>query len=63
MARAPLLRRGVWLEGATVGWNLAEGVIAVMGKWLVQCHIPHHTTNNNTERLGGGGLTMVIDVR
>jgi hypothetical protein len=20
------------------------------GKWLVHCHIPHHTTNNNVER-------------
>lgn len=29
MDRAPLLRRGVWLAGATVGWNIIEGVIAV----------------------------------
>ena len=32
------------------------------GKWLLHCHIPHHTTNDNTEQEGGGGLTMVIDV-
>jgi len=33
------------------------------GKWIVHCHIPHHTTNNNVETKGGGGLTMVLDVR
>ncbi|WP_342236198.1 DUF4396 domain-containing protein [Inquilinus sp. OTU3971] len=32
------------------------------GKWLIHCHIPHHTTNNNVEEAGGGGLTMIIDV-
>jgi hypothetical protein len=32
------------------------------GKWLIHCHIPHHTTNNNVEMHGGGGLMMVIDV-
>ncbi len=32
------------------------------GKWLVHCHIPHHTANNNVEEKGGGGLTMVIEV-
>jgi FtsP/CotA-like multicopper oxidase with cupredoxin domain len=32
------------------------------GKWLVHCHIPHHTTNANTERHGGGGLMMILDV-
>lgn len=32
------------------------------GKWLLHCHIPHHTTNNNVEVDGGGGLTMIIDV-
>ena len=32
------------------------------GKWLVHCHIPHHTTNNNVEEHGGGGLTMLINV-
>jgi len=33
------------------------------GKWLIHCHIGHHTTNNNVETNGGGGLMMVIDVR
>ena len=33
------------------------------GKWLVHCHIAHHTTNNNTESKGGGGLMMTIDVQ
>lgn len=32
------------------------------GKWLVHCHIPHHTTNDNVEQEGAGGLTMVINV-
>lgn len=32
------------------------------GKWLLHCHIPHHTTNNNVEEKGAGGLTMIIDV-
>ena len=32
------------------------------GKWLVHCHIPHHTTNNNVEEKGAGGLTMILDV-
>lgn len=32
------------------------------GKWLIHCHISHHTTNNNAEQNGGGGLTMVINV-
>src|SRR5215207_3292231 len=32
------------------------------GKWLIHCHINHHTTNNNVETDGAGGLTMIIDV-
>jgi hypothetical protein len=32
------------------------------GKWLLHCHIPHHTTNENVEEDGGGGLTTVIEV-
>jgi FtsP/CotA-like multicopper oxidase with cupredoxin domain len=32
------------------------------GKWLIHCHILHHTTNNNVEEQGGGGLTMAINV-
>lgn len=33
------------------------------GKWIVHCHIPHHTTNNNVEQKGAGGLTLVLDVQ
>src|SRR5258707_13302117 len=32
------------------------------GKWLVHCHIPHHTTNNNVEEEGAGGLATIIEV-
>jgi len=32
------------------------------GKWLIHCHIPHHTTNDNVEVQGSGGLTMLIQV-
>ena len=32
------------------------------GKWLLHCHIPHHTTNDNAEQEGGGGLMAVINV-
>lgn len=32
------------------------------GKWLVHCHIPHHTSNNNVEQHGGGGLMLVLNV-
>ena len=32
------------------------------GKWLLHCHISHHTTNNNTETDGGGGLMLILDV-
>ena len=32
------------------------------GRWLIHCHIPHHTENDNLEDHGGGGLMMVIDV-
>jgi FtsP/CotA-like multicopper oxidase with cupredoxin domain len=31
------------------------------GKWLIHCHIGHHTTNNNVEMSGGGGLMMLIE--
>jgi FtsP/CotA-like multicopper oxidase with cupredoxin domain len=31
------------------------------GKWLIHCHIGHHTTNNNVETNGGGGLMMLIE--
>ena len=33
------------------------------GRWLVHCHIPHHTTNNNVEQKGAGGLTLVLNVQ
>ena len=33
------------------------------GRWLVHCHISHHTANDDVEEHGGGGLTMVFDVR
>ena len=32
------------------------------GRWLLHCHIPHHTVNNNVAEQGAGGLTMIIDV-
>jgi len=32
------------------------------GQWLVHCHTPHHTTNNNVEVRGSGGLTLLLDV-
>ncbi len=32
------------------------------GRWLLHCHIPHHTLNDNVEEQGGGGLTMIINV-
>jgi FtsP/CotA-like multicopper oxidase with cupredoxin domain len=31
------------------------------GKWLIHCHLGHHTMNNNVE-MQGGGLMMVIEV-
>ena len=43
-------------EGYDVIWEAARP-----GKWLLHCHIPHHTTNDNVE-VQGGGLTMIIDV-
>lgn len=33
------------------------------GKWLLHCHINHHTTNDNVEEKGGGGLVMILNVR
>ncbi len=32
------------------------------GNWLIHCHIIHHTTNDNVEVDGGGGLTTIIEV-
>ena len=33
------------------------------GKWLLHCHINHHTTNDNVEEQGGGGLMLILDVQ
>ena len=32
------------------------------GKWILHCHIPHHTLNNNVETNGAGGLTLLVEV-
>ena len=32
------------------------------GKWLLHCHINHHTTNDNREEHGGGGLMLILNV-
>ena len=32
------------------------------GLWLLHCHINHHTTNDNREEDGAGGLTLIIEV-
>jgi plastocyanin domain-containing protein len=32
------------------------------GKWLIHCHINHHTTNDGAEQQGGGGMTMLINI-
>ncbi len=32
------------------------------GRWLLHCHINHHTTNDNTEERGAGGLTLILEV-
>ncbi len=32
------------------------------GRWLLHCHINHHTTNDGREVDGGGGMTMIIEV-
>ncbi len=32
------------------------------GKWLLHCHINHHTTNDNREEQGGGGLMLILNV-
>ncbi len=32
------------------------------GKWLLHCHINHHTTNDNREEQGGGGLMEILEV-
>jgi FtsP/CotA-like multicopper oxidase with cupredoxin domain len=32
------------------------------GRWLLHCHINHHTTNDNREEQGAGGLTLILEV-
>jgi len=44
-------------ERCDVIWQAREP-----GRWLLHCHIPHHTTNDNVEERGGGGLMAVIAV-
>lgn len=45
-------------ERYDVIWTARE-----QGKWLLHCHINHHTKNNNVEEQGAGGLTMIFNVR
>ena len=33
------------------------------GKWILHCHLPHHTLNNNVEEQGAGGLTVLVVVQ
>jgi FtsP/CotA-like multicopper oxidase with cupredoxin domain len=33
------------------------------GRWMLHCHINHHTTNNHKEDRHGGGMMMIIDVK
>jgi FtsP/CotA-like multicopper oxidase with cupredoxin domain len=40
-----------------------EFVARAPGKWLFHCHIADHTTNNGAEVEGGGGLTLIVNVR
>ena len=44
-------------ERYDVVWHAREP-----GRWLLHCHINHHTTNDNREEQGAGGLTLIIDV-
>ncbi len=44
-------------ESYDVIWTAREP-----GRWLLHCHIPHHTTNNNVEEQGAGELTHKIEV-
>ncbi len=32
------------------------------GNWILHCHIPHHTLNNNQDVRGMGGLTLIVIV-
>jgi FtsP/CotA-like multicopper oxidase with cupredoxin domain len=56
-----------WYEKDTVNVGPGERFDVIWtarepGKWLLHCHINHHTTNDNVEEEGAGGLTMIIDV-
>jgi FtsP/CotA-like multicopper oxidase with cupredoxin domain len=44
-------------ERYDVIWTAREA-----GKWLLHCHISHHTTNDGAEDDGAGGLTMILNV-
>mgnify|MGYP006202278191 CR=1 FL=1 len=49
---APVPRQDILIapgERYDVLWEAREP-----GKWLLHCHIAHHTTNNNVEVEGGG---------
>jgi FtsP/CotA-like multicopper oxidase with cupredoxin domain len=63
----PVPRGGRWTKDTVnVGPGERYDVIWTArrpGKWLLHCHIPHHTTNDNVEERGGGGLTMVLEAR
>lgn len=62
-----LVPEGAQIEKDTVNVGPGERYDVIWearepGKWLLHCHIPHHTTNDNLEEEGGGGLMMVINV-
>lgn len=40
-----------------------EFVARAPGRWLFHCHIADHITNNGAEEQGGGGLTLIVNVR
>ena len=50
MTRTELLRRGLWLERLTVGWNAAEAVVAIAAGWIA-----------GSVALVGFGLDSVIE--
>ncbi len=54
---AQLTKDTVWVapgERYDIDWVASD-----VGKWMVHCHIPHHTTNDHQEP---GGLMMVLNV-
>ena len=62
----PVPPEGQWVKDTVnVGPGERYDVLWVArepGKWLLHCHISHHTTNNNVETEGGGGLMLIIEV-